>query len=399
MKYLKPEQKISLEMEQFLLELGDEIMPPPLVTGEEKNWDCVPVKKFERYLPYLESMLNDAYSVGQDEYDLTVDCLWGWISTNTYHMINPEIWILRANQVSHPPLWFFLKNIRHFSSGDALRYTKEALNCDPSLTQSNAEKITTNALRWHRYGAAQEALDAWRRATFNNQHWQRDYAKLVFGSIEDGMDYTCVMPGTGLKSFLEHNQADLLHCINMNRSGLRGLAPANLRYLSALKGGKLDELLTSYGEYTLLEERNPPVNFYSDLADLGIAITRSQLLSHMQYSASGSKWLESFRLLMLRGELIELHDVCVPNLTGAKPKPWAATSVPGPTITMKQFIELLAELCEKGDSPRAAAIHYIGELVQTDDQMPNRLLDAGLPRDFLEVEIVREKNFMMDLGL
>ncbi|AXH59980.1 hypothetical protein [Pseudomonas amygdali] len=399
MKYLQPEQKISREMEQFLLELGDEIMPLPPVTGEEKNWNCVPVKKFERYLPYLESMLNDAYSVGREEYDLTADLLWGWISTNTYHMIDPEIWIRRAAQVSYPPLGFFLKNIRYFSNGDAFRYTKGALNCDPSQIKINAEKITANALRWHRYGAAQEALDAWRLATFNNQNWQRDYAKLVFGSIEDGMDYTSVMPGTGLKSFLEHNQADLLHCINMNRYGLRGLAPANIRYLSALKGGKLDDLLTSYGEYTFLEERNPPEKFYSDLADLGIAITRSQLLSHMQYSSSGSQWFESFRLLMMRGEQIELHDVCVPNLTGTKPKPWGATSVPGPTVTMKQFIELLTELCEKGDSPRAAAIHYIGELVQTDDQMPNRLLDAGLPRDFLEVEVVREKNFMMDLGL
>lgn len=399
MSYHEETQDIFGELEHALNEISAKIMPGPVVTGEEKNWSCVPFEDFENYLPLIADLLDESLTFGKETANDCTELLWKWVDDSTYHMERPEVWIQKTSKYTHPPMWFFLSNIRFFSDMHALAYAKGSLNRNDENIKSTSSSIVIDALRWQRYETAQFALNEWRQATYQDKNWPKDYTKIVMGSILEGRDYTSVLPGDGLKSFLIRNQKDVLHCIHTNRYGMGLLPVAPVRLLQALKGGKLDEILHRYGEYTFLTERSPVKGLYVDLDNLGIEMTRDHLLSHMQYSSTGNQWLEAFRLLMARGELVDLHDACVPTINGSKAKPWAATSIPGPAIQINDFIKLLTDLCEKGESPRAAAIHYISELVQTDEQMPNRLIEAGLSREFLVIGIVREKNFMIDLGL
>ncbi|WP_122531149.1 hypothetical protein [Pseudomonas viridiflava] len=399
MKQMSEALSVIHELEGLLEEIHDEIMPPPMITGEEKNWDCVPFDEFDAYSPMIAGLIDEAYSYGLSYVDKAINLLWDFIDENTYHMMKPEVWIRRTTDLATPPLEFFLKNTRYYSEKDALWFVKGLpRKSDPELIDKFAHVVGTT-LQWQRYDAAQFALDQWRNLTYENKQWTRDYANIVLTPIIDGMDFTNVLPGAGLKSFMTHNQSDLLHCIHQSRFGLSAAPVAPVRLLSALKNAGLDGIFHPWGEYTFAKERNPEVQLYTDLDRLGVVISRDELLAHMSYSSTGSQWLEAFRLLMMRGELIELHEVCTPTINGQKRKPGAPSSVPGPNLQMGIFINLLEQLCEKGDSPRAAALHYISELVQTDEQMPNRLIEAGLPRDFLEIAAVRDKNFMMDLGL
>lgn len=373
-------------------------MPYALVTGEEKNWDCVPFEQFKEHLPFISDFIEDFMHFGLEGHDLASNTLYNWLANNLFHIQKPELWLHHVGNLIEPSSDLFIYNIRHYADRDALKLAKRFSVYNEVEDSETLALIAKEAIRYRKYPAAQIALNAWRQANFENKKWTMEYADIVFESAIEGHDYTGVLPAPGLRQFLENNQADAIHCIQQNRNGFHHLKSAPLGFLKALKGAGMDNLFREYGEYNFVANRYPDIGDYLSLDELGIHMSRSDLLGKMGYAGTSNQWLEALRLLLSRGELIDLHEAYKPVLTSAnKQKP--SSSVPGVSIQMPRFIDLMKEMCAKGESVKTAALHYVGELIQTDERMPHRLIEAGIPPDFLQIERVREVNFMIDLGL
>lgn len=375
------------DFDDYLARLSREVKEP-------EEYEYVALKAFKEFCPELQDIRFELYPLGQDALESSAAMIYHWAEERILQMHNAERWLTAMLSIAAPPVAFFIDNMQDFSRSDAVKVAQFYLK---EISPETLRLMLGSSLKYYHYEVAKISLAQWRGVGLG-ENWQDQFAECVFEPIIRASDYSSLSLGPGLKPFIGNNLSLFITCAPQGIFGAHRITSAPLNFIGALKNSGFSEYSLSLASHRYQLCRDPEKYEYDYLIEFGLEIDRDSLLNNMCGERSPNRWLESFRLLLKRGELIHRGETSVPILQN-KQKKFASSSLPGLVVSMDTFVNTLKEACLLGEKPRTAALHYINEILDAGDALAGRLIEAGLPSDFLQLGKIRDTKIAIDLGL
>lgn len=393
-KSWKPHYEKTVQLKTALNDFDDYLSKFSKEVKETEEYEYLALKAFKEFSPELQDIRFELYPLGQDALQSSAAMIYHWAEERILQMHNAERWLTAMLSIAAPPLAFFLDNMHDFSKSDAVKVSQFYLK---EITPDLLRLMLKSSLKHYHYEVAKISLAQWRKVGLGD-NWQDQFAESVFEPIIKASDYTSLSLGPGLKPFIDNNLSLFITTAPQGIFGTHRISAAPLSFISALKNSGFSEYSLSLANHRYQLCSDPEKNEYDYLIEFGLEIDRDSLLNNMCADRSPHRWLESLRLLLKRGELIHRGETSVPILQNKQQK-FASSSLPGLAVSMDTFVNTLKEACLLGEKSRASALHYINEILDADDALAGRLIEAGLPSDFLQLGKIRDTKIAIDLGL